>query len=303
MSTPPKTATAVETAAVIPSLSDFVVLKRADVDRLLAAVGDLWDSSSNDGCEEPYFVGDQTHLDAVRQLSGQMREAKSLDQALRRVDGDPDQRNDPILVVVPQGLDDVAAVQAMDQAIDAANQKSGFGRDGAYFDALQEALSAHGVAINQGIELLRSQPWDADLCHGCPDLDDASGDYLTVEFRICHDDPGAIEPVGLLVRGDEADESTAVEPIDDVPFQGFCTAFEVTYPRADRYGVPDCATHSGAVDFIRQITTLRLHPGFEVNATDSRDDTAMSFSVRALVHKDCVRVVEQDTHRQREGEQ
>ena len=278
-------------AASIPSLSDFVVVKRSDLQKLTDAVSDLWDSASDDGCEEPYFVGDMNHLQAVRQVESALRGAQSLDRALRRVDGDQEQGNDPILVVVPAGLSDESAVLAMNKAIEAANAITNNGEDGTYFEALQEQLGQAGIAIQEGIELLHSTPWDADTF---PTPDRSPDDYLEVAYRSSPDEPDQIDPVGYIMNGDEIDESTAVEPLDGVSLNGVCTGFVVVYPRSDRYGVPEMATHSGAIKYLRTITRLKIAPHFDLTVEDSGDDTLLSFVVRALVHKDCVRVLERN---------
>lgn len=281
----------------IAVLSDYVVVKAADLQLLREAVSDLWDSSSEEGCETPLFVGDMMHLNTVRHLAGRLHESKPLDQALRRVDGDPENGNAPILVVLPQGVDDQSAEGLMNAAIEAANQDTNFGKDGGYFEALQERLFVYGIAITGGIEQLRSTPWDADAFGG-PELDDGSGEYLNVVF------PGSsVEDDELDTEGRLADDTEAIEVVSGSALRGFCIGLDVTYPRADRHGVPDMATYSGAAAYIRQITSLQVHKDFEVEATDSGDDSSLTFAVRALVHKDCVRVIEQDSRRQREGEQ
>lgn len=272
----------------IPSLTDLVVLKKADLQRLLDAVGDLWDSASEDGCEDPLFVGDMTHMKGARDAASALAQAKPLDQALRRVDGDPDNGNDPILVVLPQGVGDQAAVGLMDSAIEAANQDTNFGKDGGYFEALQERLGVHGIAIAGGIEQLRSSPWDADAFAG-PDQDDDSGEWLKVVFASSPDEFDEIEPVGRL---DEDGETVFLEPVPGATFIGFCTELHVTYPRGDKYGVPRNASHQGGADYVRQISELGIHKDFEVHATDSGDDGMGSFTIHAMVHKDCMRPVD-----------
>jgi len=149
-------------AVPTPALSDFVLVKRSDLEKLCDAMSDLWNSASQEGCEEPYFVADMNPLQDVRQVVGMLQQAHSLDRSLRRVDGDVEQGNGPILVVMPACITDEAAEQVMNDAIHAANARTNNGADGAYFEALQEQLAPAGIAIQEGVELLRSTPWDAD---------------------------------------------------------------------------------------------------------------------------------------------
>lgn len=286
-------------APEIPTLSDLVVLKKADLQRLLDAVGGLWDSASEEGCEAPYFVGDMTYMQGAREAAGVLLQSKPLDQALRRVDGDLDNGSDPILVVLPTGVDDQAAADLMDAAIEQANQETNFGKDGGYFEALQERLSTSGIAITGGIEELRCQPWDADAFAG-PDLDESDGDWLDLEFESDPDEPYQINPVGRLNQGGEP---VLMEPVPDATFIGFCTELHVTYPNGSKYGVPSSASERGGADFVRQITQMGIHKDFEVYATDSGDDGVGSFTMRAMVHKDCMQPVERPADRSREGGQ
>ncbi len=284
------------TAAPV-DLSDLVVLKKADLQRLVDAVDHLWSSASDEGCEAPYFVGDMTHMQSVRDASSLLSQSRPLDQALRRVDGDPENGADPILVVLPAGVGDKDAAALMNAAILGANQDTEFGKDGGYFEALQTRLGASGIAIAGGIEQLFSQHWDADAFAG-PDEDDRSGDWLRLVFDSSEGDPDEIDPVARL---DQEGEPVFFEPVADVPFVGFCTQMHVTFPRGDKYGVPEAATDRGAADHVRKQTNLGVHKSFEVYANDSGDDGMGSFTFYAMVHKDCMRPVEQPVDRLREG--
>jgi hypothetical protein len=283
-----------------PELSDFLVLKKTDVQRLMDAVNDLWNSASEDGCEAPYFVADKTFMDATLAASRALRGAKPLDQALRRVDGDMNNREEPILVVLPQGVDDKTGVDLMNAAIEGANQDSNFGKKGDYFERLQTRLGASGIAVTSGVEQLFSKPWDADVFSGPLSADE---DYVDVMFSCDEYEPDQLDPVVYQVRNDKADEDSPLEVVPDVPFAGFCTELDVTYPRAAKYGVPDMATESGAAEYVKETLKFSLHRDFSVFATDSGDDSGLMFKVRALVHKDCLRPVQAPVDRPREGGQ
>ena len=146
----------------ILEMSDFMVVPRAQLEALLNAVSDLSASASDEGCEEPWFVGDHTHLKLADRARQDLLACKSVDQVLRRADGDPENGNDPVLMILPAGMDDAGAIEIMNNAVFSANEATDRGSDGRYFEVLQENLGTHGIAISSGVELLRSVPWDSD---------------------------------------------------------------------------------------------------------------------------------------------
>lgn len=289
------------TSKVIPAVpvepSDLVVINKADLQRLLDAVSDLWDSASADGCEAPYFVADMTHMSIARDTASGLRDAQTLDRALRRVDGDIESGNDPILVVLPKGVDDQAAAKLMNDAIEVSNQETNFGKHGGYFEALQTHLGAAGIAIKDGVEQLRCMPWDADAFKG-PDLGEVNSEWLDMVFESDPEEFDQIDPVGRL---DQPGEPVLMEPVPDATFIGFCTQLHVTYPNGAKYGVPESASARGGAAYVRQITAMGIHKDFEVHAIDSGDDGMGSFTMHAKVHKDCMRPAEQPADRLREG--
>jgi len=268
------------------SVDDFVVLRKDDLQRLLDAVDDLSSSSSTDGCEHPLFVGDIEHMNAAIEAAGSLKDAKTVTQALRWVDGDADQGNEPVLLVILGKMDDKAAADMISVAVVEANQESDQGRTGTYFEALQERLAAHGVAMSCGLEQLRCKPWDSDEMSE-PELNHP--DWLEVVLRSSDDEPDELDEVGTI--GEDGPQVTIV---DKPAHPLFCRLLEIEYPRGDKYGVPEAATERGGRVYVRQISVCVLASDFDVFSRDRGDDGAMTFSMTCRIHKDDLIEVEQN---------
>lgn len=146
----------------IPAQSDLCILPREQLEALLRSIGDLWDSASNEGCEAPYFVGDQTHLDSLRSIASGLKQAQTLDKALRLVDGDLENRSGPILLVVPSTVSDEGLPALLDKAIEDSGWDAQSDALMDRYTALSHRLAAHGIAVAAGIENVPCQPWDAE---------------------------------------------------------------------------------------------------------------------------------------------
>ncbi|MDO9099711.1 MAG: hypothetical protein Q7V53_03055 [Caldisericota bacterium] len=146
-----------------PQLGDLCVISKPDLHELIQDIEDLWDSSSNDGCEAPFFVGDQTHLDSLKSRLARLKSLNTLDKALRLVNGDPESRSEPILLVVPPQIPEAEVPALMDKVIAQAAIEHAAAGEEAHLDVLQRQLGQHGIAMATGIENVQCQPWDADL--------------------------------------------------------------------------------------------------------------------------------------------
>lgn len=139
---------------------ELVVMRRSHLKALTVALGDLNDSASSDGCEEPLFVGDQSHLKASMQALHQLGEGKPLLESIRRIDAE-DEDLAPYLIVVPP---EVPLEQAKQQVLAAVRSASEANDLRAEF---QQGVMAAGLGIEPGIEDLGIGCWDA---HGEPVL-------------------------------------------------------------------------------------------------------------------------------------
>lgn len=281
--------------AEIGTLDDFVLVRKSDLQRLVTASEELNSSASSDGCEAPYFVGDGLALGTLMYELGRIKNAPSLDDALRQVEGNEHDGNLPVLLVLPAGMGEEAAVAAMNHAVDQANIDTGNGssKEVDYFEVLQEHLVRAGVVMTDGVRTLNSTPWDADTVVE-PSLGDP--DYLDVVFRSHEDEPDTLADT-VELQGD----GVQLQVVDTPKHRMFCSALDITYPRGDRYGVPDAATDRGGREYVRAISTFVPGTNFEVYSEDSGDDTPMRFTMTCRVHKDDLMPVEQSKEYSRES--
>jgi hypothetical protein len=270
-------------------LSDFAVVPKALLQKLLSDLSNVEHSVSTEGCAAPDAVIDHTYLKDAVVAAESIRGFNTLEQSLRMVEGNYDEGNGEVMLVVPSGLDDEAMVQIMNAAIVEANKATNAGADGGYFEALHEQLAASGVAMQQGIDRLECKPWDDDSM-GEDEVSEppaADPDWVEVEFASEN-----VEGDHLLSLTGKTSAGELVEIREDATVLGFVDALHVIYPRSSRYGIPQCATGQGARDFIREITAFGTSTDFEVVTTDGGDDSPMSFMMKVRVHKDCLQSVE-----------
>jgi hypothetical protein len=186
--------------------------------------------------------------------------------------------DNPILIQLPRHLmrDHSLAAQKVDEAIVEANRVSQQGRDGAYFETLQAELAKAAIrTLHEPSVLHLKYRWDSDCSDVLGDmLDDAQTDVvisnITAVFE--HGDDQM-----LKIDSTSDDEQPSLIDPDN------CTLIniervKITYPRGDRYGVPEAATDSGARRYLRSLG-FRVPAELEIEAKDSRDDTPMQLTI------------------------
>lgn len=274
----------------VAKLDDYVVVNAAELQQLRDLAMAVWDGASTEGCETPLVVCDMNDLSALRASLTRVK-SKPLSQAVRVVRGDLNQESDPVFMVLPPGMpDDDAAIEVVNRAIEQAGKITSDGETGEYFGELRRMLGAHGVALDEDLRPLETHAWDACLfeeepVEGTPDFEE---NWQVVTFESSDQEPDEINPdfIGTLADG------TEVQLIDGTQQRAFCTSLDVWYPRADRYGVPECATDSGARRYVVQTLGFPCSSEFEVDPEDRGDDGAMTFKVTCVVHRDCLQEVQ-----------
>jgi len=157
------------------------------------------------------------------------------------------------------------AAEQINQAIEKANLLTHQGHDGSYFETLTGLMGADGIEFLAEPPLLLTTPWDSDCTEALGDLTDC--DQVTIH-----------NVAEVFEFGD--DELLTCEDGDGRPYcidpkciaQLRVVSMNVTFPRVDRYGVPEYATDRGGREYLRGLG-FRLGPGVEVNAVESGDDS------------------------------
>ena len=195
---------------------------------------------------------------------------------------------DDIQILLPAELiaDLTAARSAVNEAILTANRVTRQGRDGGYFEALQEALFKSGIQTVAEIEALGTRPWDDD----CTDeLGEIGAEEDMVEVVISNVaavfEHGDDDQMLCEIEGDETHASYAIDADADIVLRLHPTSIEVTFPRSDKYGVPDISTDRGGRQYLRDLGFL-VPSSVEVNSMDSGDDSPTQISVTCKVPRE-----------------
>lgn len=250
-----------------------------------------------EGIEDPQ---DPLARQAADALAGLL--TKPVMQTLRTVRGDLDQGGEQALMVVPPGVSDDAAGDALQKAVHYAAAATADGQTGDYFETLRAHLAQElGAHFTSQIEVLSTTvAWDEGVFPEEPNKLPAQGDQQWAWVRFTNpDDLSALE--GDLSDGELMDGSGTVRLQDDAQgFIGFACRLTYRYPRSDRYGVPDSATDSGARSFIVNNLGFACSRDLEILTEDTGDDSVESFEVECLVPRSVLVDVEQ-APRPREG--
>lgn len=201
--------------------------------------------------------------------------AQSMQRVL--VQGDVDE--EPLSVFLPASLDLKSAAALVDMAIVRANLATAQGSKGNYFAALKVELAEHGIICEERPPtLVTKHQWDS-LC--MKDL----GNLITAGRE---DEFTRVDIINI----DDVFEHGEADRLECTPTEGGGTLlldqqhisqlhierFVVTYPRSDRYGVPECATDSGARKYLRSLG-FRVDDSLEVESDESGDDSPLHFSL------------------------
>jgi len=271
------------------SASDFVVVRAADLKAVQHMANILAFAASRGNRDGLLSNESPANTAALKDLLSAIvdLESETVARAVRIVDGDlsTGDNNGPVLLVIPPGMTEPEAIEAMNESIEAAGRATNDGQSGDYFEQLRCALSGHSIAIANGIERLESQPWDARSTEEQPAEGDP--DWLNVIFDSSLDEPDEIG------EGEQSD-GTIVQINDAVPLRAFCSEFEFSYPRSDRYGVPAEATDAWGARYVAETLGVCCAADFRVIARDTGDDTAATFKLHCRVHRSCLLPVEQE---------
>ncbi|HWS26851.1 MAG TPA: hypothetical protein VN259_09825 [Xanthomonadales bacterium] len=245
----------------------------------LQALRDAVDSLL-EGIEDPQDELAQTARQALRAL-----QTKPALTALRWVRGDLENRTDSALMIVPPGVGDDQAAQALKDAVRFAAAATADGQTGTYFEALQTELGRQtGAIITDDVHHLSTDvAWDEcvfpDEPEGLPD----EGDEEWARVRFTNpDDLSALD--GEISDGELLDGSGVVQlQAGAGAFMGFVTSITYRYPRAEKYGVPSAATDDGAREFIVKGLGFACSGDLEIIAQDTGDDSVESFEIECTV--------------------
>jgi len=200
-------------------------------------------------------------------------------QSMQRVLVQGDVDDEPLSVFLPASLDLKSAAALVDLAIVRANLATAQGSKGDYFAALKVELAEHGIVCEQRPQtLVTKHQWD-DLCM------EELGNLITAgrEHEFTRVD---------IINIDDVFEHGEADRLECTPTEGGGTLlldqqhisqlhiekFVVTYPRSDRYGVPECATDSGARKYLRSLG-FRVDNSLDVESDESGDDSPVHFSL------------------------
>lgn len=248
-------------------------------------------SSLLEGIEDPQDELARQAREALDQL-----QTKPVLESLRTVRGDQEQRSDSSLMIVPPGVTDEQAVQALDAAVRYASAATADGQTGIYYEKLQEELDRQvGAVITDHVHQLATDvAWDEcvfpDEPESLPDLGD--DEWARVRFTNPID-LSALD--GEISDGDLLDGSGLVRlQAAEAAFIGFVTRITYRYPRAEKYGVPSCATDDGAREFIVKTLGFACSKDLEINPEDTGDDSVESFEIECTVPRSVLVAVQQE---------
>lgn len=178
----------------------------------------------------------------------------------------------PLLIQLPGNLMRhlSVATKKVEDAIVETNRLTQQGRNGEYFETLQAELAKASIRTLDKPRVLRVKHyWDSD----CKDV---LGDMLTVTQI----DVAITNALAVIEHGDEdvfyLESGSEIDPSNRLLIN--IDRIKITYPRPDRYGVPDCATDAGARNYLKYLG-FRVPNNFELEVDDSGDDTPMQLTI------------------------
>lgn len=197
----------------------------------------------------------------------------------------------PLLIQLPGHLmrDFSLARTKIDDAIVETNRVTQQGRNGEYFETLQAELAKASIrTLEQPTVLTLKHYWDSD----CQDvLGDMSEDAQT--------DVVITNVLAVIEHGDEdvfyLDSGSEIDPSNRLLIN--IDRIKITYPRPDRYGVPDCATDAGARKYLKDLG-FRVPNNFELEVDDSGDDTSMQLTIWGKAPESIIETPEPQASRQ-----
>lgn len=265
----------------------LLVISQRTLDALIAAADNV--THTADCADGPEGIVQAEFLQGLQNAVKGVRTRPVL-ESLRYVPASGEDADEPVLAIIPPGMQEDKARSFMKDAVVRAVSISGDGEGLDYFEALQESLQKVGIVIQQEIRNLESGPWDVAEMPPEPDrVDDDDPEWVkvTVSGSAFQDDSEQWEMV--LVDGTEVQ---FIDPDAIHPFIGYVTELTYQFPRIDRYGVPDEATPAGARNFVVDELGFACSRQFEVLAVDTRDDSISSFSADCLMPRDLLRPVD-----------
>lgn len=228
-------------------------------------------------------------------------QSKPVLKALRTVRGDLEQRSDAALMIVPPDVGDDQAAQALADAVRFAAAATADGQTGTYFEALQAELARKSGAFitDQMHQLTTEVAWDECVFPDEPESLPDKGDDEWARVRFTNPaDLSALD--GEISDGELLDGSGLVRLQDDAAgFIGFVTSITYRYPRAEKYGVPSCATDDGAREFIVKGLGFACSKDLEIFAEDTGDDSVESFVIECTVPRSVLAPLQLDRERDR----
>ena len=183
-----------------------------------------------------------------------------------------------VFVRLPVGFSIDAAKGLINAAIIETNRETQQGANGNYFETLQEKLAAHHIDLRSEPESLHTRyAWDSDCV-------DVLGEDLSERTSVAIDNVASVlehqDDDMLIGTVGESGEAVQIDPSHVNQIRVF--EVDITYPRADRYGVPECATDTGARKYLADLGFI-VASNLEVNTEDSGDDSAITIEVKAYV--------------------
>lgn len=269
---------------------ELMVVRKDQLDALINAAGNVLHSRQEGEVEsivqDEFLRGLKSAVDVIA--------SRGVIDSMRHVEASGVDADEPILVIIPPDMDDAMVVDEFASAVLRAASISADGEGTGYFESLSDSLASSGVAIVQEIRALDAGPWDISKNPAEPyRVDDDDPEWVCVRVS----GPGFIDlDVNLnmeLLDGAKVDLKT----VEFHKFLGFVTNLTYTFPRGDRYGVPEEATDSGARAFVADELGYACSRSFEVMGVDSRDDTPASFVAECLMPRDILMLVDRPSER------
>ncbi len=270
---------------------ELVVVRKDHLDALINAAANVL-HERHEGEVESVI---QDEALALLQAASGIQSRPVLD-ALRHIEASGNDADEPILAILPPGVDSDKAAELIDQAVKRAASISADGESTPYFEELEASLAQSSILITQEINNLSAGPWD-------------QSDIPAEPSRVEDDDP---EWVRVVVSGQgiiDSDNEPQMELPDGTPVQfkadadldflGFVENLTYKFPRGDKYGVPEAATESGAREFVVDELGFACSRKFEVMAVDTRDDSISSYVAECVMPRDILEPVDRPGDRMR----
>lgn len=272
--------------------ADYEVVQALALSNVRTSFDRLWETRSTEHCGPNECLVDKATMDLV-QTALDLLKSQTVPLSVRLVNADQESGNEgePVMLVIPPGMSDELAIDAVNSSIELAGRLSNDGRSGTYFEDFANSLASFQIAVEQGLVELPSNPWDRDSVGEQPEEGDPN--WINVTFEAAFDDD-QIEWQATLSADDSA---VVINP--EIPLHGFVSELQYSYPRSDKYGVPEAATEAGGRHFVAKTLGLACADNFETFAVDTGDDGIEAFRILCLVPRDCIKPVDRQTHQGR----